>query len=744
MKTTIIGFPRIGFKRELKFAIEKYFKGELNESDLRKTAEEIQTEQFKLLKSKNVDLIPINDFSYYDNMLDMAFLLGAIEQKYLETDLSKIQKYFAVARGLQNEKYDLKAYEMKKWFDTNYHYIVPKLSDEVKFELDLEFLKEKISIVKKSLSQFRLELIGPFTFIKLARTKNENSFQYLDKITENYLRIIEFLKTEDIPFISFEEPVLSTDLEKTDIQIFCEIYRLLLSRKGNMKAILQTYFGDIRDIYKEIMNLNFEAVGLDFVAGKKNIELIQRYGFDKNKILMAGVVNGRNIWRTNYEEVLNILSSLPAKDLYISTSCSLLYVPYTVADEERIPEEIKEKLSFAVEKLAEIEEIKILLQMKEPEKSDIFQKNKKIFQNKVPIHPELKNIKEEDFRRILSRSERKKLQRENLSLPPLPTTTIGSFPQTEELRKKRKLYREGKITLNEYESFIKEKIKEVIKLQEEIGIDVIVHGEFERNDMVEYFAEFLSGIITTENGWVQSYGTRATKPPIIYDNIKRKEPMTVKWISFAQSFTTKPVKAILTGPATIINWSFCREDVEIKDVAYQIALALREEIEELQSKNIKVIQVDEAAFREKFPLRKSELKSYLEWVISAFKLATAKIKPEIQLHTHMCYSEFSDTIEFIEQMDADVLTVEAAKSDLSILAAIKDYAKEREIGPGVYDIHSPRIPSTTELKSIIKEMLKYIPYENLWINPDCGLKTRKFEEVTPSLKNMVEAARSFR
>lgn len=753
MKTTIIGFPRIGIKRELKFSTEKYLKGDIAELELKNFVESHIKSQLEILKSSKLDIIPINDFSLYDNMLDMAFILGVIENEYLDNDLSRMQQYFAVAKGFQNEKYDLKAYEMKKWFDTNYHYIVPKLSKHLDYKVNFEFLDEKIKIARNSLSTFRLELIGPFTFLKLSKTKEGTTFQFLEKITTNYLKIIEFLKERNIEYISFEEPSLCTDLNKAEIEIFSEIYKTLLKEKGKMKVILQTYFGDVRETYKELLNLDFDVIGLDFVSSEKNLSLIEKYGFDENKILSAGIINGRNIWKNNYrntlEKINEILEKVNINKLWLSSSCSLLHVPYTTQNEPKLPVEIKERLSFAIEKLSEINDIRTLMEISNPLESDIFKKNQEIFlKEKSYIIPELKDkinsLKESDFNRSLHRRERIDLQRENLKLPLLPTTTIGSFPQTEDLRRKRKLFKEGQISLNEYENFIREKIKETIKKQEEIGIDVLVHGEFERNDMVEYFAEFLTGIITTENGWVQSYGTRATKPPIIFGDIKRKEPMTVKWITYAQSLTNKPVKAILTGPATIINWSFSREDVPAKEVAFQIALALREEISELMEKNIKIIQVDEAAFREKFPLRKSELKNYLEWVISAFRLATSHIKPEVQLHTHMCYSEFSDTINFIEEMDADVLTIEAAKSDLAILEAVKDYAKLREIGPGVYDIHSPRIPKEEELKAILKEMLKYIPKENLWVNPDCGLKTRKPEEVWPSLKNMVEAAKNLR
>ncbi len=749
MKTTIIGFPRIGLNRELKFFTEKYLRDEITENELKVFSQNHIKNQLKLLADK-IDIIPVNDFSFYDNMLDMAFLLGAIEKEYLNNDLSPLQKYFAVAKGSQNDKIDLKAYEMKKWFDTNYHYIVPKLSSSVEFEVNFEFLKEKIDIAKENLKTFRLELIGPFTFLKLSKTKEKSVYLYLEKIVENYKKILEFLKQEKIEYISFEEPAICMDLNSFEKDIFIEIYKTLLSKKENEKVILQTYFGDVRDIYKEILSLDFDVIGLDFVTGEKNIELIEKYGFDENKILSCGVINGRNIWKADYKKILEKIERINkrAKNIWLSTSSSLLHVPYTLLGEKNIPSEIKERMSFAVEKLTELNEIKILLEKETKEKQDILKKNQSVFSVTTHLISGLKekinSLSEKDFQRSLARKDRVNLQRENLKLPLFPTTTIGSFPQTEDLRRERKLYKEGKITKKEYEDFIKEKIKETIRKQEEIGLDVLVHGEYERNDMVEYFGEFLTGILTTENGWVQSYGTRATKPPVIFGDIKRKEPMTVEWISYAQSLTTKPVKAILTGPATIINWSFVREDISSKEVAFQIALALREEINELQNNNIKIIQVDEAAFREKFPLRKSELKDYIEWVIDAFKLATSIIKPEIELHTHMCYSEFTDTIEYIEQMDADVLSIEAAKSELEILEAVRNYAQNREIGPGVYDIHSPRVPPKEEIKNMIKEMLKYIPQENLWINPDCGLKTRKPEEVWPSLKNMCDAAKEMR
>jgi len=748
MKTTIVGFQRIGKERELKSILETYFKGETDEKKVLEVTKNLQQKHYSIME-KYIDILPCNDFSLYDSMLDTMWMLGIVPVEYIDNELSELEKYFAIARGYQSEKINLKAFEMKKWFDTNYHYIVPKLTDNLYLKINTNFLEDRIKIAKSLNIKFKVNLIGPFTFLMLSKPKIKTIYDFKEVILSNYLKILEFLRKENIEHLQIEEPALVFDLEKKEKKFFKEIYSEVLKYRGEIKVILQTYFGDVRDIYDDLMQLDFEGIGLDFVSGKENLRLLEKSRFDREKIIVAGIIDGRNIWKSDYRGVVDVIERIlkytSQDNMWLSSSCSLLHIPYTVEVERKIPQQIKEMLSFAVEKLSELKEIKDYFSGDSPPKTEFFVKNKnsienfKRFVSEESTKVEIDSIDKSFFNRKIHCRKRSILQRKTLNLPLLPATTIGSFPQTSELRKKRKDYREGRITKEEYEDFIKGMIKEVIKIQEEIGLDVLVHGEFERNDMVEYFAEFLTGVLTTENGWVQSYGVRVTKPPIIYGNIRRKESMTLKWITYAQSLTEKPMKAILTGPITIINWSFVRKDISLKDVAYQIAFALREEIDELQKAGIKIIQVDEAALREKLPLRRSEWKEYLDVAINAFKLATSVIKPEVQLHTHMCYSEFSDIINYIEKMDVDVITIEAAKSELSILNSLKKYVRKRQIGPGVYDIHSPRIPEVEEIEDLIKKILTVVPTENLWINPDCGLKTRKFEEAIPSLKNMVKA-----
>ena len=515
---------------------------------------------------------------------------------------------------------------------------------------------------------------------------------------------------------------------------------------------MQTYFGDVRDCYKEIINLDFDGIGLDFVEGKKSLELLKQYGFPKDKTLFAGVVNGKNIWKCNYKKTLTLLNTIReyADNVVINTSCSLLHVPYTLENESRLSSDITKYFSFANEKLRELSELSRFSEMKNPEESREYIENTNIFESEKlyedkSVQEAVKNLKPCDFIRAAQRAERQKLQRKELNLPLLPTTTIGSFPQTAEVKHNRARYRKGEISREEYDKNIKDFIKECIELQEELGLDVLVHGEYERNDMVEFFGENLSGYVFTEKAWVQSYGTRCVKPPIIFGDIKREKPITVAYSEYAASLTDKPLKGMLTGPVTILNWSFPREDISLKDMAYQIGLAIRDEVLDLESAGIKVIQIDEAALKEKLPIRREEWYSeYLDWAIKAFRLCHSHVKAETQIHTHMCYSEFEEIIKDIDNMDADVISFEASRSKLTIIDALKENNFETEAGPGVYDIHSPRVPSVDEIVSALKEMLKKIQQEKLWVNPDCGLKTRGIPETKASLKNMVKAAEIIR
>ena len=744
MKTGVIGYPRVGELRELKFVTEKYFRKEVSLEELQKTAKEIREKQWKFQKENEIDFISSNDFSFYDGVLDTAFLINAVSKEYKDLSLSKIDTYFAAARGYQGEQGDVKALSMRKWFNTNYHYMVPVLDDNTILKLNDDKIFNEFNEALASGIKTKAVLVGPFTFLKLVKYNGKkNLFDFKEDIVNVYKDILEKFNEVNGEWIQFDEPSLVTDLEESEINLFVSIYEELLKSKKNLKILLQTYFGDVRDGYKKITSLDFDGIGLDFLEGKETLKLIKKNGFPKEKLLFAGLVNGKNIWRNDYKKTLNILEELKAfvepENIVINTSCSLLHVPYTLENETKLEESYKKHFSFAKEKLNELNELK---KITEGKGKDLLENNIKLFEERLGEKSDVLNkIDEKLFTRLPERKVRKNIQKKFLNLPLLPTTTIGSFPQTKEIKLLRKSYRNNEISEEEYKNKIKEKIAEVIKLQEEIGIDVLVHGEYERNDMVEYFGENLEGYLFTEKAWVQSYGTRCVKPPIIWSTIKRKNPITVEYSSFAQSLTDKPVKGMLTGPVTILNWSFPREDVSLEEMAYEIALAIREEVLDLESFGINVIQIDEAALKEKLPLRKEDwYKEYLDWAIKAFNLVHSGVKETTQIHTHMCYSEFENIIKDIDNMDADVISFEASRSNLSIIDALNKNNFETEVGPGVYDIHSPRVPSVEEIVEALNKMLKKIPKENLWVNPDCGLKTRGEKETNASLKNMVEAA----
>lgn len=541
-------------------------------------------------------------------------------------------------------------------------------------------------------------------------------------------------------------------MTEEDRELFVKMYSDILGKKQSCKVLLQTYFGDVRDVYEDIVKLSFDGIGLDFIEGKKTAELIEKYGFPKDTVLFAGLVNGKNIWKNHYEKTLNVLKKLEDKGIQtvLSTSCSLQHVPYTLKHENKLSDEYLNYFAFAEEKLVELKELSRLAECGNIEEDERFKTNRKLFAgtrkcDNEAVKKRLEEVTEADYRRLPARSERQQLQKKEFALPKLPTTTIGSFPQTKDVKANRSAFRKGEISEEQYVEFNKKKIEECVRWQEKIGLDVLVHGEYERNDMVEYFGEALGGFLFTEKAWVQSYGTRCVKPPVIWGDVYRKKPITVEWSVYAQSLTDKIMKGMLTGPVTILNWSFPREDITIKESISQIALAIRDEVLDLEANGIKIIQIDEAALREKLPLRKSDWNTeYLEFAIPAFRLTASGVKPETQIHTHMCYSEFTDIIPAIDDMDADVITFEASRSDLQILDSLRENNFETEVGPGVYDIHSPRIPSVEEITRAIKIMLTKIDKDKLWVNPDCGLKTRGVPETEASLKNMVKAAEIIR
>ena len=642
---------------------------------------------------------------------------------------------------------------MKKWFNTNYHYIVPEIEDDTEIKLVGTNPFKYYSEAKKDGIETKPVVVGPFTLLKLARfTGNKSVEEFVDDTIKAYSELLNELSKLGVNWIQFDEPFLVHDITKEDLTLFDKIYNAVLAKKENIKVLLQTYFGDIRDSYENITKLKFDAIGLDFIEGKETLNLIEKYGFPKDKILFAGLVNGKNIWRNNYEKTISTLNLLKNKgiEIVLSTSCSLLHVPFTVENETKLSKAVLKHFAFAVEKLGELADLKVLAEEINFTEDNVFVNNKKLFsEDRNALNPEvaerIKNIKESDFTRLPAFEEREKIQKKEFNLPIFPTTTIGSFPQTADVKANRTAFKKGEITEQEYIEFNKKKIAECVALQEEMGIDVLVHGEYERNDMVEYFGENLDGYIFTEKAWVQSYGTRCVKPPIVWGDISRNKSMTVDWSVYAQSLTNKPMKGMLTGPVTILNWSFPREDISLKECAYQIALAIRDEVLDLEKNGIKIIQIDEAALREKLPLRKADWYSeYLDWAIKTFRLTHSRTKAETQIHTHMCYSEFTDIIKAIDDMDADVITFEASRSDLQILDSLRENHFETEVGPGVYDIHSPRVPSVEEIVLALKVMLTKISREKLWVNPDCGLKTRGVPETDASLRNMVEAAKEIR
>ncbi len=757
MNTSVIGFPRIGKNRELKFASEKFFKGEIREEELRQTAAELRAYGWKKQQEAGVKFISSNDFSFYDNVLDTAVLFNIVPKRYKELGLTELETYFAMARGYQGDKGNVKALAMKKWFNTNYHYIVPEIDDDTEIKVAGTKPYDEYEEAKALGVETKVSLIGPFTLLKLAKyTGKKNINDFKDALTEAYTVVIGELAKKGAEWIEVDEAYLVRDLSAEDIALFKEIYDKILAKKSSVKILLQTYFGDVRDAYNDITSLDFDGIGLDFLEGRLTEELVEKNSFPEDKFLFAGLVNGKNIWKNNYAKTLDKLKSLKAKfgdKVVLNTSCSLLHVPYTLESETKLTEDYTQHLAFAEEKLAELKELSVLSDI--ADKGNVaaetaFQNNQKLFHGRVNsedkvVQERVAGIKESDYTRLPEFNEREKIQKERLGLPIFPTTTIGSFPQTADVRRNRQEFRKGLISEEQYVEFNKKKIADCIALQEEIGLDVIVHGEFERNDMVEYFGEHLAGYIFTEKAWVQSYGTRCVKPPIIWGDVSRKESITVKWSKFAKSCTDKPVKGMLTGPVTILNWSFPREDISIKESTLQIALAIRDEVLDLEANGIDIIQIDEAALREKLPLRRSDWYSeYLDWAIPAFRLVASGVRPETQIHTHMCYSEFTDIIPAIDAMDADVITFEASRSDLQILDSLKENNFKTEVGPGVYDIHSPRVPSVEEIVEALRKMRDRVEDKKLWVNPDCGLKTRGDKETKESLVNLVKAAETLR
>ena len=759
--TSVSGFPRIGQNRELKKIIEAYWKGAASLDEVRGTAKELRAKHWKLQAQAGVDLIPSNDFSYYDQMLDAAILLNVIPQRYKRLAFTNPEEtLFAMGRGYQGDKGDVTALPMKKWFTTNYHYIVPEIEESTEIRLNGTKPFDEFNEAKAQGILTKPVLIGPYTFLKLARNAQAEELTYdkglVNAVAAVYAEVIKRFAALGAQWLQLDEPYLVLDKEDGDVSLFKSLYaKILPAREDKIKVLLNTYFGHIADVYETVSLLGFDGIGLDLNEGKdENLAAVEKYGVAENTTLLAGVVNGRNIWRNNYAVSLGLIDALRQKtdNVAVSTASSLLHVPFSTEGETALDPAVLKHFAFAVEKLTELKEIAVLADSDEDAKkaSADLAANQALFDGtRVAADPavaeRIAKLTDADFVRQPARAERQKEQRVALGLPLLPTTTIGSFPQTKEIRAERAKLRKGEITKAEYDEFMKAQIDACIRHQEQIGLDVLVHGEFERNDMVEYFGQNLNGFLFTKNAWVQSYGTRCVKPPIVWGDVSRANPITVEWSAYAQSRTNHVMKGMLTGPVTILNWSWPREDITHEQQTQQLALAIRDEVLDLESAGIKVIQIDEAALREKLPLRKTDWHAkYLDWAIPAFRLVHSAVKPTTQIHTHMCYSEFNDIIRDIDAMDADVISFEASRGDLVVLDAIHDAHFETEAGPGVYDIHSPRIPGEQEIEDRIYEILKKMDIEKVWINPDCGLKTRGNAETWPSLEHMVAAAKAVR
>ena len=699
-------------------------------------------------KEAKIDFIASNDFSLYDNMLDSSILLGAIPKRFQH--LKDEELYFAMARGNQ----DCVAMEMTKWFNTNYHYIVPEISKDTTFKLNSKKVIEEYKEALELGINTKINLIGAITYLGLSKSvDNSDLFAHISSVVKVYKELLEEIsKLNSEIVVQFDEPLFVKDLEPKVLSLLKPVYDELSNVSKNIKIVVTTYFENSNEATKILVNTPIWALGLDFIHGVKNLESLE-FIKNSNKVLIAGVIDGRNIWKSNFEDKLNLLnkiSNVVSKDnIIVGTSCSLLHVPFTLSYEDNLDKEIKSWLAFANEKLKELNLVskqffgsKLSLEdiaNIEKNRQDNIQRKVSTKIHNQKIQEEIKNLKK--FEREDKFEDRIKAQREFFKYDFLTTTTIGSFPQTPEIRENRKNYKANLISKEEYETQIKKYIDDCVAFQDEIGLDILVHGEPERNDMVEYFGQLLEGFAFTQNAWVQSYGSRCVKPPVIFGDVSRPNAMTVLWIKYAQSRTKKVVKGMLTGPVTILNWSFVRDDIPRNEVTKQIALCINKEVDDLQNAGIKMIQVDEAAFKEGYPLRAENIKAYENWAVDNFRLSVSSAKANTQIHTHMCYSEFNDIIKTIEAMDADVISIETARSGNRLLKIFKDVNYKQEIGPGIYDIHSPRVPSVQEMVNQIKALIEVLPKEQLWINPDCGLKTRKWPEVKESLKNMVEAVK---
>ncbi len=760
LKSSSLGFPRIGSDRQLKKATEGYWKGSISWEQLQATASEIKNHNWQLQQSAGINFIASNDFSFYDHILDNIVLFGAIPERFKKIfgeNHQGLDLYFAMARGLQKSSIDITALEMTKWFDTNYHYLVAEFSANQQFSLNAQKVCQDFLEAKQIGINTRPVIIGPVSFLLLGKSiDNSNKLNLLPKLLPVYADL--FLKLQEIGVedVQIDEPFLATDISKDAINAYLQAYAYLKKHCGSLKLHLTTYFESLLDNTQLAFDLQTHFVHIDLVRDENQLDACLQ-AIQDNQVLSLGLVDGRNIWINNLEQSIEIakkaIEVLGKNRVIIGSSCSLLHCPISLTNETDLDSEIKTWLAFAEEKLQEISIIAGAINNNLSEKQQqILQNNKIAIANRkisVKIHNQKvkQRVSEIDITFLNRKSNfatRSKLQQNHLNLPLLPTTTIGSFPQTKEVRENRANFKANKINQNQYNDFIKQQIANTIAWQEQIELDVLVHGEFERNDMVEYFGEQLNGFCFTKNGWVQSYGTRCVKPPIIFGDVFRDSAMTVEWAKYAQSLTKKIVKGMLTGPITILQWSFVRNDQPRSQTAKQIALAIRDEVLDLEKAGIQIIQIDEAALREGLPIRQTHQKQYLQWAVDAFRISASGVEDKTQIHTHMCYSEFNDIIKAIADMDADVISIETSRSQMELLNAFVNFKYPNEIGPGVYDIHSPRVPSIKEIEDLLYKALNVLQPEQIWVNPDCGLKTRDWPETKQALELMVSATKNIR
>ena len=757
IKTNILGYPRLGANRELKRSEEAYWAGKISKQELLDTAALIRKNNWLLQKEAGIDLIPSNDFSFYDQTLDLSLSLGVIPDRYNNLKDDLLELYFAMAHGYQKNGIDVTAMEMTKWFDTNYHYIVPEFVKDQQFRLTFnkaaaEF-KEALELGIKT----KPVLVGPITYLLLGKEKESgfNRIELLDRLLPAYIGILKELESIGAEYVQIDEPVLCTDLSPEIKDAYRKAFAAI-NKSTRLNIILTTYFGGLADNADLAIELGASILHIDLVRAPQSWQDVI-YKLPAGTKLSLGIVDGRNIWKNDFRQSLDIIEKIQDKldrdRILISTSCSLLHSPIDLENEKTLPAEIKRWLSFARQKVTELVTLADLADGKGSYASqkalhqnidDIKDRRTSSLTNNEEVKKRIESVTPDFAKRKSPFKQRIAAQHREFYLPLFPTTTIGSFPQTADVRSWRSKFKKGEITKQQYTDLLKDEIKKTIRIQEEIGLDVLVHGESERNDMVEYFGEQLSGFAFTQNGWVQSYGSRCVKPPIIYGDVSRPNAMTVDWITYAQSLTDKPVKGMLTGPVTILQWSFVRNDQPRAVTMKQIALAIRDEVTDLEKAGIKVIQIDEPAIREGLPLRKADREEYLDKAVEAFRISASGVKDSTQIHTHMCYSQFNDIIRHIALMDADVITIECARSQMNLLGAFAEFKYPNEIGPGVYDIHSPRIPSVDEMVALLRKASQVLNPTQLWVNPDCGLKTRGWTETEASLRNMVKAARIMR